>query len=343
MSAKIGARPLRGRERRFAALWLTCAWLSACSSARKTEVHALPAGVAAQVGSLTVSTSAVAEIAAAQGVDARAARDLAIRDALFANGATARGLEKSPDVRLALRGHLARAALRRLLTEARSTPPTEKELADAARRRWLDVDRPEGSLVVHAVVRFGETEAADKKAQALAVARAIRSAVVPIASHVEANAAPPSAVSTAARTATPTSGDIDPLARAFRHAAEAVDHAGFDVTIESLPAFAPDGRALIAGSDAVFEVSFARAAAALPVRGAVSDVVVTPFGAHVILLLERTPSVSLNAEERLLRLRDDVINERARASEKKLLATRRAATSVASNVEGLLDLVPLEP
>src|SRR5262249_1125580 len=113
-----------------------------------------PPGVVARVGGKDVTADAVARIARAQGVDAAPALEIAVRETLFARGAEARGLAGTSDVKLAREGDLARRTLRRVLAEARATPPTEAELRDAAERKWLDVDRPEGFRTVHAVVRF---------------------------------------------------------------------------------------------------------------------------------------------------------------------------------------------
>jgi hypothetical protein len=288
---------------------------------------------------VAIQAAAVRQVASVQRIDLRAARDLVIRDALLENGALESGLGDSVDSRLAIRGHLARSLLRHLLVEARRIPPTDAELANAAQRKWFDVDRPEGSLVVHAVVRLADHDNSDDATRGLALARAIHSAAQSIAAR--ASEYPPSAVPASVQPAS-IAQPQDPLAVAFRHAVEAVPHDEFNVTIESLQPVAADGRILAAGGNAYYDQGFAQAAAALPARGALSDIVRTPFGAHVILLLARTPAQMLTGQERYARLRDDVVNERARAEAKKLLLGLRPRSAIAPDAPGLLDLASVE-
>ena len=140
--------------------------------------RAAPARRGRPRGRPAISAGEVARIAAAQGVDVAKARDIAVRDALLASEAAARGLTESPDARLAWDGELARRVLRRVLAEARARPPTAAELDAAAARRWLEVDRPEGFRTVHAVVRYEVKDDDAKKARARAVAEAIRAAAL---------------------------------------------------------------------------------------------------------------------------------------------------------------------
>jgi peptidyl-prolyl cis-trans isomerase C len=72
-------------------------------------------------------------------------------------------------------------------------------------------------------------------------------------------------------------------------------------------------------------------------------VVASPAGLHVILLLERTPAVVLTGAARVARLRDDIVNERARAADRKLLAGLKPRASVTPDAAGLLALVTVEP
>ncbi len=341
MSGRAWSR--RGLE---AATWI-CVCVGLCGSpgcgqgaSTRPSSGPLPPGVVARVGGQPVTADEVGRIAGAQRVDAAQARDIAVRDALFAREATARGLSESPDARLSWDGELARRVLRRVLAEARATPPTAPELEAAAARRWLEVDRPEGSRTVHAAVRYERKDDDAKKARARAVAEAIRAATLPVSARAATLPLKEGAPLPSARIA--PRDDPDPLSAAFRAAVTAVPTGGLQVQAEPLPPATATGRLLVAGDEALDE-GFARAAAALPARGALSPVVLSPFGAHVILLLERTPAVVLEGEARVARLRDDIVNERARAAEKRLLAGLKAQSSVAPDAAGLLGLIAVDP
>ena len=99
-----------------AAILLAAITTSSCGSNGSTPtdvappaaVGPLPDGVVARVGPSVLHSESIGRIAALQRVDVRAARDLAVRDALFARGAEARGL----DVEAEVRGVLARRLLR---------------------------------------------------------------------------------------------------------------------------------------------------------------------------------------------------------------------------------------
>jgi peptidyl-prolyl cis-trans isomerase C len=300
--------------------------------------------VVARVGGQAITVDDVARIARAQGVDAAQARDLAVRDTLLARGAEARGLGSGREALLARDGDLARRRLRRILVQARAAPPTEAELRDATARRWLEVDRPEGFRTVHAVVRFEPGDDDAKKARARALAEAIRRAALPIAERAPDLPLPEGVSAANARVSLAPKDDPDPLSAAFRQMVPAVAarDSGLQVVAEALPPVSVEGRVLVPG-DEHLDDAFARAAAALSGRGALSPVVESRFGAHVILLLERTPAVVLQGDARLARLGDDIVNERARAVERQLLAGLRAQSSVAPDAAALLGLVAVEP
>ncbi|MFT3765013.1 MAG: peptidyl-prolyl cis-trans isomerase [Minicystis sp.] len=316
--------------------------LTACDrGAPPAASKALPPGVVARVGTIEISAEHVGGIAAAQHVSPTEARDRAVYDALLAREAEVRGLDRSPGVTQQIEAELARRLLRRLLADARAKPPTEDELREAAARKWLDVDRPEGFRTVHAVV-LSDPQKDDpaKRARARAVADAIRAAVLPIA---ERAATMPLAEGAPLPTARQIpADDPDPLSGAFRKEATAVPRDGFDVTVEPLPAIAVDGRVLAPGGER-FDTGFAAAASALAARGALSPVVESPFGYHVILLLERSPAQILTGEARTKRLFDDIVNDRARAAEKRLLTSLRPRGGASPDAPGLLDLVSVEP
>jgi peptidyl-prolyl cis-trans isomerase C len=302
---------------------------------------ALPEGVVARVGTSLITADTVQRIAAAQRIEPARARDIAVRDALLARGAEERGLAGAPEVRLSVDGELGRRVLRRILAEARAAPLTDEELDQAAKRKWLEVDRPEGLRTVHAVARFTAKDDDAKKARARAVAEAIRAAVARVAERA-AEMPAPAAVPSPQRRPSPASDDPDPLSAAFRAAAAAVPHEGVEVVVESLPAIAADGRVLAAGAPQAFDPEFSRAAAALGSRGVLGPVSESSFGAHVILMLERTPALVVTGDARRERLQGDIVNDRARAAERRLLAAYKDRRSVAPDAAGLLGLVTVE-
>jgi hypothetical protein len=317
-----------------------CGQGASSESAPAPVSRGLSAGVIARVGERAIHAEAVGRIAAAQQLTPAAARDLAIHDALFAEGAQERGLDRSLDVVLATRAMLARRLLRQIRAEAEQAPITDEDLARAAERRWLDVDRPEGFRTIHAVVRFDESAPGDKRARALDLAEAIRAAALPLQDRASELLLPASA-----SPSRPKRVEDDPLVAAFQKAMDPFikgDHDGLPVTVEPLPAVAADGQVLTP-EGASFDPTFSRAAAALGQRGAVSPVVVSSFGAHVILLLEKIPAVKLSLEERRALLYGDIVVGRARAAEEKLLAGLRGRSAWATDADALLALVAVDP
>lgn len=300
----------------------------------------LAPGEVARVGDRGIGAESVGKIAAAQQITLAAARDLAIRDALFACGAEARGLDRSSDVVLSTRALFARRLLRQLRVDAELVPIAEEELMRAGERRWLDVDRPEGFRTIHALVRLDPSEPADKRARALELAASIRAAVLPLEKRAADLLLP-----VEGSPGEPKRGEVDALAVAFQGAVEPFikgAHDGLQVTAEFLPAVAADGRVLSPEGER-FDAMFVQAATALGRRGEVSPVVVSSFGAHVILLLERKPALRLSPEERRALLRDDIVIGRARAAEEKLLAELRGGSARTSDADALLALVAMDP
>lgn len=316
--------------------------LAACGKgpapAASTE---LPEGVVARVAGADIRAEQVARIAAAQRVSPAEARDHAVRDALLARAARDRGLDRTSTFDRDEAATLARLMARRLLDDARRAPPTEAELADSAKRRWLDVDRPAGARTVHAVVHFSDSrDSAEKGARAEALAQAIRAVALPLSERASTMPLVPGGPHPIARQL--PSEDPDPLSGAFRAAALANGEKGLEMTVEPLSSVAADGRVLVPGAEPV-DPAYGRAAAALRERGDVSAVVKTWTGYHVIMLLERTPELVLTGEARRARLFADIVNERARAAEKKLLASLRERGGAAPDARGLLELVHVEP
>ncbi len=127
------------RARAAAAIVTAALTIVACAShgdappdaAPKAAVGPLPEGIVARVGPHAIRGESVGRIAALQHIDIQAARDLAVRDALFAGGAEARHLDVRADVRSAL----ARGYLRAIRIEAERAPISADELTGAAESR----------------------------------------------------------------------------------------------------------------------------------------------------------------------------------------------------------------
>jgi hypothetical protein len=295
--------------------------LAACDAAppeRRAQARDLDPGDVALVANERIDGETVRAIAAAQGVSLTVARDRAIRDALFAVEARARGREP----RSAESALLARTLLEQRRREL-DGPVTDAELAEATRRHWLELDRPEGARVVHVVVlvkaKPPPTEASWASAEA--VGKAIADAA--------------GSVSALARDAARTDAEV--LAELQRVAAS-VEHRGLETKAEALPATAADGRVLASGGGRMAP-EFATAIATLRARGEVTPPFRSPYGVHVAVLLERTAAVSVPADERRALVHDEVLDRRL-AKERTALAAPLASTvEVATNAAALLELV----
>lgn len=292
------------------------------------DTQNLESGVVARVGEEAIVDQDVARIAAAQGVSVAAARDLAIRDALFASQAKADGLDSTRNAQLMINAALARRMLRKLIDDAdRAGPVTDEELERVMTRRWLELDRPEGFRVVHAVVRTDEGIDEAKRSRAKVVAEAIREAVKSAAEK--------------AKTTTVSREQVDPVVEAFKTAAEAVERDGFTIKVEALDPVAVDGRVL-SPSGGGYEKAFAEGAAKLAARGELSDVVTTSYGLHVMLLLEKIPEARTSLDERRRLVREEVLWMRSSVARTKLLERLRPSAGVGREAETLLVTVPVD-
>jgi len=316
------------------AIGLALALITGCGKKADDPVVApvvtnnLESGVVARVGDEAIVGPEVARIAAAQGVSVAAARELAIRDALFAAQAKAEGVDAERDTQLMINAALARRMLRKMLDDAdRAGPVTDEELARVMERRWLELDRPEGFRVVHAVVRTDEGIDEAKRNRAKVVADAIREAVKVVAEK--------------AKTTPQSREQTDPVVDAFKTAAEAVERDGFTIKVEALEPVAADGRVLSLGGGG-YEKEFAEGAAKLAARGDLSDIVTTRYGLHVMLLLEKVPEARTPLDERRRLVREEVLWMRSSAARQKLLDRLRPSAGVGREVETLLVMVPVD-
>jgi hypothetical protein len=111
----------------------------------------------------------------------------------------------------------------------------------------------------------------------------------------------------------------------FETRAKQVPHPGAQVTVERLDAIDASGRS--ARGDE-YDPSFVAAAFGLHVRGETTDIVETPFGWHVIRLMDRAPPEFPALEQRRQELATDVVEMRVRAQLHRLLEERRKRTTV---------------
>lgn len=248
----------------------------------QVQTSALEGGVVAQVGALDVRAETVAQIAADQRLSIDEARKRTIRDALFGLGAENESLRGSAEVRAAIRARLARTMLADIGAQTAEAPPTDEEVAAKTADHFLDLDRPEGFRVIHAVARISATsdEAAKKRARQLAdqVAKAV-------------------------------GGAAD--AKEFETRAKTVSAEGIEFRIELLDPVAADGRVLTPKGGELVE-PFATAASRLAYVGEQSPVIETEFGFHVMQLLEKTPEKRVSLEQRRAMLKDEILAIRAR-------------------------------
>lgn len=268
----------------------------ACTKAEVSPRRAPPLGgdTVAVVGTVPIEAKLVGQVASRDAETPRQALDALVADALAAQGAQARGLDATPEVRQARRAVLARLVADRVYQDAIAKgPPTDAEVDELTQRHWQDVDAPELARAVHVVVMHAKEPA--KQLRAREVAEALRSAV-----------------------------DGATSAQDFIARAKQVDPEGLVVRPELLPEFAADGRAL---DGSTLDATFVKAAFALA-PGATSGIVSTKFGLHVIHMLERIPPKKMPLEQRRARFHDEVMADRSRAAYVELLARLKASHPV---------------
>jgi peptidyl-prolyl cis-trans isomerase C len=267
-----------------------------------TANKALPEGVAASVGRDLVELRTVERIASARGVDRSRARELAVKDALFAAAARESAVHAA-GVSVAERATLGRALLENIERQARGMGPgTDAEVNELTAERWIEYDRPPSVRTSHVVVSVKKPdEAAQARALAERLAAALRGITDSAAFLERARAFP----------VTP------PLS----------------ITAEQLSPATPDGRMWEAGArpgaqTLTLDPDYTRAAHALRHPGDQSPIVKSAFGYHVILLEELVPEKRVPLEERRALLEDEIVTRRAKKLMQETVARLRQGTPV---------------
>jgi hypothetical protein len=302
-------------------LGLAALALPACKDERPPVVRqgTLGPGVAAHVGGDDITLATVQRIARARQVTPRQARDLAILDALFAQGA--RATSPTEKVATAERGAFARALLEEIRERGRDAgAATDAEVETLTKERWIELARPAAVRVTHVVAlakTAGEREAA----------RAIAERVV------------------AALKGATKSED-------FEKRIEGLATKDVEVKVERLSPVTTDGRMFefaVAGRPptelGTLDEGFTRAAHAIEKPGGLSPIVDTPFGFHVIFLEERFAPEQPSLEARRRLLTPEIQSRRAERvlAEAKQRIKAGTAIEVARDVETLTALVPVAP
>ena len=266
------------------------------------EQAALGGEVAARVGTDVIPVSLVTKVASVQRITAQEALRRLVDDAVTANAARARGLDRQLPASWRLTAARGRFTADRLLADAKlAGPPNDEELAQFTARYWREVDRPPAIRVVHVVAMHPKpTKQPDPaaEARARAFAEQAREAVL-----------------------SAKNGDE------FQKIAKALPHPDVEVVVEPLTAFTRDGRSS-EGKEGGIDEAFVKASYALEDIGSTSPVVESKFGWHVIRLEERVPEQRMPVEARRLAFTDETYTLRAGAATAARLAALKATTPI---------------
>jgi peptidyl-prolyl cis-trans isomerase C len=285
--------------------------------------------VVARVDGTPITGEAVLAIARAKHVSLKEARDLAIRDALFAKEAIAKNLDigVTRDLDVAL----AQGLVRTFRTDAMAQGPiSDDEVVPFAVKNFFFVARPESWATIHALVPLKTDASQADIDRAHSVAVAIRDVERPIGASIKG---------------TFPMSNVDAITAAFDDAANSVDKQGYKLEIEPLPPIAKDGATVFLDHrdplQGPFDPEFVKGATALAERGDISDPVRSQFGWHVILLLDRVPEQMVKLDPLKVMFADDVYDARAKNARVAFVDGLRKTTppEIPQNVDATLALL----
>jgi peptidyl-prolyl cis-trans isomerase C len=268
------------------------------SVAPPDQQAALGGEVAARVGTDVVPLSLVIKVATAQHIAPREALKRLVDDAVVANAARAKGLDRELPGSWSMIAVRGRVAADRIFSDAKKLgPPTDAEIDAMTKRYWREVDRPPSIRVVHAVVRRSAKPDPALDARAKAFAEELRTAVVDA-----------------------KDGDD------FMAKAKAVPHPGLDVIVQPLAAFAQTGD--VVEGEGKYDDGFTKGAWAILSVGDTSPIVESYAGWHVIKLIERLPEQRMSREARRAAFTEEAYVARARAATAAVVQARKALVPV---------------
>ena len=215
--------------------------------------------------------------------------------------------------------YLERVAFARSLSERLQSTASEwaavsdEELAEYTQRHWWQLDRPISVRTVHVVVRLPSEGASEKIiSDARDFAHVLRARITDAS---------------------------DTAAFKLQLGDWASDER---VKVEELPPVTADGRVIDlnnppppGASPGRFDTSYAAAAVALSSAGAISGIVRSSFGFHVILALEIVPGRRVPAEQRRRLLEPEIVNARAEKLQKAILAGARSRNRVVVSLQAM--------
>ncbi|MBM4377120.1 MAG: hypothetical protein FJ095_18720 [Deltaproteobacteria bacterium] len=310
----------------------------------------LESGVVAQIDSEIIRTREVSLVMREKPTSPSAARDALVHDSLFAAWARADFPEEAKHAEAAA---LSRALLHELTRQARESPISPDEFADWEQARFLDVDRPEGFRVVHAVALVDAKLPGSKLKEVRAYVSMLRERIGALAAAQRATKPPLRNGEDVFLERTEIPEDL--IAAAVRDLVTGMSHGELDVRYEALGAISSDGRFLNYARSPWERLheTFAAAAGRLETRGDVSQLVETDLesdgkalrGLHVIVLLERTPAMRLPDDARRALLLPSILEARVLRARKNLLESlaKQETVVVERNADALLESVALNP
>jgi hypothetical protein len=298
----------------LAALGVSCSDSSTRAPVTTTQ---LAPGMAAGAAGVQLPTSLVAGVAQARHVAPRAAADLLIDDALLAQAARDARLDSDIHISAKTRAVYARLSIDQLLASQTRSSPTDEDVAQMTRQLWAQVDRGEARKVTHAIVlnaKLAKDQVPDTpegNARRAALAERIHLAVRDATSVLD-----------------------------FQARAAAVPTDGMGVKVEGLSPLVADGTALDGTS---FDRAFAAGAFSVKEGQAVSEVVPSDFGWHVIYVQERIPAVHMPFEERRALTARLQLEQRTKAAYEAHVAELRKNTRVDISTAAAADMASAFP